>query len=130
MQQLIIIGNLGSDAQVTDIPNGNQVVNFNVAVSEKYKDQTQTTWYKCAYFKNDARVSKYLLKGTKVAIIGKPDIETYTTRDGEFRANLKCIVFQLELLSQPKEQAEKNAGDEFLNDNRDDDDDIDDGLPF
>jgi len=38
MRKLIISGYIGADAQVADLPSGTQVINFNVAVSEKIKD--------------------------------------------------------------------------------------------
>ena len=78
MQQITIIGNLGSDAE---FKAENKMMKLNVAVSEKYmKDGQQvnnTTWYSCAKFEQDAtppRVLDYLKKGAKVLIQGKPSI--------------------------------------------------------
>lgn len=78
MQQITIIGNLGSDAE---FKAENKMLKINVAVSEKYtKDGQQvnnTTWYSCAKFQQDAtppRVLDFLKKGAKVLIQGKPSI--------------------------------------------------------
>jgi single-strand DNA-binding protein len=78
MQQITIIGNLGSDAE---FKAENKMLKLNVAVSEKYiKDGQQvnnTTWYSCAKFQTDAtppKILDYLKKGAKVLVQGKPSI--------------------------------------------------------
>jgi single-strand DNA-binding protein len=91
MKKLIIAGFIGNDAEVKDLTNG-QVINFNVAVSEKIKEETKTTWFKCARFTNNVAIAPYLKKGTYVIVEGKPDVETYQNANGETVANLKCIV--------------------------------------
>lgn len=99
MNKLMLTGNVGQDATVADMNNGNSVINFSLAVSERYKEETRTIWYKCAIFRNDTRIAQYLKKGTKVLVSGKPEVETYQDNQGQFKANLKCIVFEIELLS-------------------------------
>jgi single-strand DNA-binding protein len=78
MQQITIIGNLGSDAE---FKAENKMLKINVAVSERYmKDGQQvnnTTWYSCAKFQQDAtppKVLDYLKKGAKVLIQGRPSV--------------------------------------------------------
>ncbi len=99
MQKLILIGNLGEDAVVSDLPNGKQVINFSIAVTEKIKEEKVTTWYRCAYFNNNVSIAPYLKKGSKVALIGKPAIDSYTAQDGTTKSNLKCFVYEIELLN-------------------------------
>lgn len=141
MQKLHLLGNVGQDAIVNDLPSGHQVVNFSLAVTEKYKEETKTTWYRCSYFKNDAKVAQYIKKGTKLLIVGKPDVETYQSNTGETKVNLKCIVQELHFAgsqnqtdntqSAPVQQRQQHAGDDFLKGNTDkpqEDDHLD--LPF
>lgn len=106
MQKLIIIGNLGEDAKVVDLQGGKQVINFSLAVTEKFKEEKVTTWFRCAQFTNNVSLAPYLTRGSKVAVVGKPGLETYVANDGSTKANLKCIVFELELINSTKTQNE------------------------
>lgn len=104
MRNLQIIGNITADATIHDLPGGKQVINFTIAVNEKYKKQDGTqeskvTYIKCAKFQNDVQIAKYLLKGTKMFIQGKAEIDTYTDNQGVFKAGLKCIVDYMEFCS-------------------------------
>lgn len=92
MKKLIIAGFVGNDAEVKDLPSGTQVINFNLAVTEKVKDEYKTTWFKCARFTNNVAIAPYLKKGTYLIVEGRPDVETYVNAQGTTVANLKCIV--------------------------------------
>jgi len=111
MRKLIISGYLGADAQVADLPSGTQVINFNVAVSEKIKDSQEykTTWFRCARFANNVSIAPYLKKGTYVIVEGKPDIETYVDQQGVTKANLKCIVSEIHFGGSSKNEESSNA---------------------
>lgn len=103
MQQLIIVGHLGEDAQVKDLGT-TQVINFSVAVTDKVKDEKITTWYRCAYFTNNVAIAPYLTKGSLIGVNGKPELETYASPDGSTKANLKCLVKEIKLYSSTKPQ--------------------------
>lgn len=104
MQQLIIVGHLGEDAQVKDLGT-TQVLNFNLAVTEKIKEEKVTTWYKCAYFTNNVAIAPYLTKGSLIGVTGKPELETFVGSDGATKANLKCLVKEIKLYSSTKPQS-------------------------
>lgn len=72
MQQLTIIGNLGSDAQTRTLSNGKQLMTFNVAVSNKQG----TTWYSVASNLIEG-VLPYLTKGRQVYVQGRPEFKVY-----------------------------------------------------
>ena len=44
-QRIIIRGNLGRDPQTRFTNSGEPVVNFSVAISEKYKGNETTEWF-------------------------------------------------------------------------------------
>ncbi len=50
----IIVGNVGRDPEVRDLPDGNKVANFSVAVTRKWNDRSsnerreETTWFRVA----------------------------------------------------------------------------------
>lgn len=102
MIKLQVIGHIGNDAVVNEV-NGKRVVNFNVAHSEKYKDQhgvqhEKTLWVQCAYWAEKVSVAQYLKRGTQVYIEGTPDVKTYQKNDGGFGASLQVRVFSIQLL--------------------------------
>lgn len=101
MQQLILVGHIGDDCQVKDLGT-TQVINFNLACTDKVRDEKVTTWYKCAYFTNNVAIATYLTKGSLIGVTGKPELETYVGSDGVAKANLKCNVKEIKLYSSNK----------------------------
>lgn len=102
MIKLQVIGNLGKDALVNNV-NGKNVINFNVAHTERFKDaqgnqKDRTTWVDCSYWTDRTAVAPYLKKGTQVFVEGQPDVRTYTTQDGRQGASLTLRVLSVQLL--------------------------------
>jgi single-strand DNA-binding protein len=102
MLKLLVIGNLGKDATITNV-NGKNVVHFSVAHTEKYKDVQgvlieKTTWVECSYWTERA-IAPYLKKGTQVYAEGTPDVISYTTQDGRVGATLRLRVASVQLLA-------------------------------
>jgi len=102
MIKLMVIGNLGKDCIVNTV-NGKNVINFNIAHTEKFKDSTgaqreKTTWVECAYWTDRTGISPYLKKGTQVYVEGTPEVRTYQTNDGKSGASLSLRVQNVQLL--------------------------------
>src|ERR1035437_9213225 len=102
MIKLQIIGNLGKDCIVKEV-NGKNVITFNVAHAEKFKDaqgnlQERTTWVNCAYWTDRTAVAQYLKKGKTVFVEGIPDAEAYTNKENQPAATLRLRVQNLQLL--------------------------------
>jgi single-strand DNA-binding protein len=102
MIKLQVIGNLGKDC-LTNVVNGKNVINFNVAHTEKFRDQQnnlkeKTTWVECAYWTDRTGIAPYLRKGTQVYVEGAPEVRTYQKNDGSFGASLTLRVFSVQLL--------------------------------
>src|ERR1700730_3115824 len=102
MIKLQVIGNLGKDC-VTNTVNGKNVINFNVAHTEKFKDaqgnqNDKTIWVECAYWTDRTGISPYLVKGKTVYVEGSPDVRTYTTNDGRNGASLSLRVLSVQLI--------------------------------
>ncbi len=97
-----VIGNLGKDC-VTNTVNGKNVINFNVAHTEKYKDaqgnqKDKTIWVDCAYWTDRTGIAPYLKKGTQVYVEGSPEVRTYPKNDGTTGASLTLRVLSVQLL--------------------------------
>jgi single-strand DNA-binding protein len=102
MIKMQVIGNLGKDC-TTNMVNGKNVINFNVAHTEKIKDATgntkdKTIWVDCAYWTDRTGIAPYLKKGQQVHVDGIPDLRTYTKNDGTFGATMTLRVLSVQLL--------------------------------
>jgi single-strand DNA-binding protein len=102
MIKLLVIGNLGKDC-VTNTVNGKNVINFNVAHTEKFKDaqgnqKDKTIWVDCAYWTDRTGIAPYLKKGTQVYVEGSPEVRTYPKNDGTTGASLTLRVANVQLL--------------------------------
>lgn len=108
MIKMTAIGHLGKDATVNNV-NGKNVINFTVAHSEKYKDQSgkevqKTVWVDCSYWTDKTAVAPYLKKGTQVYVEGTPEARSFQRQDNTCAASLNCRVFSLQLLGGQKQE--------------------------
>ncbi len=102
MIKLQIVGNLGADCISKEV-NGKNVINFNVAHTEKFKDgqgnlKEKTIWVNCAYWTDRTALAQYLKKGKQVYAEGWPEVESYTNKDNQAAATLRLRVRDLQLL--------------------------------
>lgn len=114
MIKLQIIGHLGKDCIVNTV-NGKNVINFNVAHSEKFKDsqgvlQERTIWVECAYWTDRTAIAQYLTKGTQVFAEGAPEVRTFTRQDNTHGASLTLRVREVQLLGSSNRQAGQGGG--------------------
>jgi single-strand DNA-binding protein len=112
MIKLQVIGNLGKDC-VTNLVNGKNVINFNVAHTEKFRDaqgnqKEKTVWVDCAYWTDKTAIAPYLKKGTQVYAEGTPDLRTYQKTDGTQGVSLTLRVQSVQLLG--SRNTNDNAG--------------------
>jgi single-strand DNA-binding protein len=102
--QTIIVGHLGRDPESRNLPSGDAVCNFSVAVTEKWKDKAgdtkeQTTWYRVNAFGKLAEIcGQYLKKGSLVMLTGKMQARKFE-KDGVERESWELKADQLQMLS-------------------------------
>lgn len=114
MIKLQVIGNLGKDC-VTNQVNGKNVINFNVAHTEKYRDSAgnvkeKTTWVECAYWTDRVGVAPYLKRGSQVYVEGIPELRHYQKNDGTPGTSLSLRVMSLQLVGGRAEGQTNGAG--------------------
>lgn len=94
MQILTIAGNVGKDAKLNTLRDGEKVLNFSIAVDNgKDKDgkARPATWFDCALWgKRADALEQYILKGTKLAVSGRP-----SAREHEGKVYLGITVNEL-----------------------------------
>ncbi|MBQ2230514.1 MAG: single-stranded DNA-binding protein [Oscillospiraceae bacterium] len=113
--QIIILGNLGKDAEVKALENGTKVITFNVAVTERWKDkneqdQEHTDWFTVDYFTMSDKVAQYLKKGTSVMVEGRMTSREYE-KDGQKRTAWSVRVNNLQLLGGKKDDVKSDTSD-------------------
>jgi single-strand DNA-binding protein len=114
MIKLQVIGNLGKDC-VTNTVNGKNVINFNVAHTEKFKDaqgnqKDKTIWVECAYWTDRTGVAPYLKKGTQIYAEGTPEVRTYPKNDGTTGVSLTLRVQSVQLLGSRGGESAEGGG--------------------
>jgi single-strand DNA-binding protein len=121
MLKLVIIGNLGRDAEVRTF-NDRAVISFSVAHSEKVKNpqtkqmEDKTVWINCSYWRDldKTNVANYLKKGTQVYIEGVPSARIYeSTKSNQKEASLDCRVTELQFVGGRHDTADDHSTDTF-----------------
>lgn len=102
MNSITVAGQLGRDAEVRYLPNGDAVANFSVADSQG-KDKP-TIWWNCQLFgKRAESLSQYLLKGQSVTVSGNITQRTYQ-KDGVDKTVMEIRVSDVALQGGRKEE--------------------------
>lgn len=105
INKVVISGNIGGEPVLRQTAGGNQVLSFSVAVNDRYKDEggewkDRPNWVGCTMFGNRAAsLSRFLAKGTKVAIEGKLRWSQWEAQDGGKRSKLEVVVDELEFMT-------------------------------
>lgn len=103
--QTTIIGNLGSDPELRQLPSGSSVCSFNVAVNESWNDRQtgerreKTTWYRISAFGRQGEIAhQYLKKGRQVMVVGTVEANAFMGNDGQPRASLDLRAQSIKFL--------------------------------
>lgn len=110
INRVVISGNLTRDPELRQTAGGMQILGFGVAVNDRRKNQQTGEWedypnfIDCTMFGARAQsVSRFLSKGSKVAIEGKLRWSQWE-RDGQKRSKIEVIVDELELMQRQQGQ--------------------------
>lgn len=102
MLKIIGVGRLTRDAEMKYTTNQKAVTKFSIAVNRFKKDEVD--FFECqAWGKVAESISIYLKKGTRIGIEGRPQVENWTTPEGQKRSRVVINCEQIQLLS-PKPQ--------------------------
>ncbi len=140
LNKVMLIGNLGRDAETRFTPNNLSVSNFSIAVTRSYKGkddqwQNETTWINVVAFDLSDYYKSALRKGKKIYVEGRLSIREYTDRDGIKKYFTEVIAEKIIPL-EAKEQSGETSGNlsdsqpEYKTDLQSSTNTADDGLPF
>lgn len=115
INRVAISGNLTREPELRQTTSGMAVLGFGVAVNDRRKNQQTGEWedvpnfIDCTMFGARAKsVSRFLSKGSKVAIEGKLRWSQWE-RDGQKRSKIEVVVDEIEFMSAGNGQAQANA---------------------
>ena len=122
VNKVILVGNLGADPEVRNLPSGGKVVNLRVATTDTWRDKNtgerrdRTEWHSVVIF-NEAlgRVAEqYLRKGGKVYLEGSLQTRKWQDQSGADRYSTEVVLQNfnstLVLLDSRGDNAGDNAG--------------------
>jgi single-strand DNA-binding protein len=98
-----IIGRLTDEAQINQLTDGRQVVNFCVAINERYKTKDgrtvkETAYINCSYWITP-NVAEYLHKGMIVSLYGSLSSKAYIDQHGEAQPVLNFHTNNIKFIS-------------------------------
>jgi single-strand DNA-binding protein len=93
MNNISIMGNVGSVDEPRYAASGTCVMNFSVAVNRRYKGEDEVTWFRCVAFSGLAEMlEKHLEKGAKVAVTGRMSCRKWEDKNGNARDSWELVV--------------------------------------
>lgn len=100
VNKVILVGNLGADPEVRNLPSGGKVVNLSIATSESWKDRNsgerreKTEWHRVVIFSEGlTRVAEsYLKKGSKVYIEGQLQTRKWQDQSGADKYSTEIVL--------------------------------------
>ncbi len=88
VNKVILVGNLGRDAETKFTPSGASVTKFSVATTRNWKDQQsgewkeETNWTNVTLWRQE-NLANYLTKGKQVYVEGRLQTRSYDDKDGK-----------------------------------------------
>lgn len=114
VNKVILIGNLGRDPEIRQLPSGGSVVNVTLATSESWKDKQtgeakdKTEWHNLVFFNRLAEVaSQYLKKGAKIFVEGSLRTRKWQDKEGHDRYITEVVCSELQMLDRPATSEEQ-----------------------
>jgi single-strand DNA-binding protein len=114
LNNIQIIGNLGGTPDMKFLNDGkSQVVNFSVAVNERWKSrdgepQERTTWLRVVAFNGIGQAcAEHLTKGDGVYVEGRLQVREYEDKDHNERTSVEVVASKVRFLGRAN-----NNGDE------------------
>jgi single-strand DNA-binding protein len=103
VNKVILIGNLGRDAETKFTPSGVAATRFSVATSRRWKDKESDEWKEDTNWTNVVlwraeNLANYLLKGKQVYVEGRLQTRSYDDKDGKKVYATEVIAEEVVLL--------------------------------
>jgi single-strand DNA-binding protein len=112
---ITVSGHLGRDAELRFTAGGQPILSFSVAASHYQgtgeQRTEQTDWYAVALFgPRGEALQRYLLKGTRVTVVGRLSHRHYTRQDGTPGCSLDIVANEIDFSTPRSEATDDTAG--------------------
>jgi single-strand DNA-binding protein len=100
VNKVILVGNLGRDPEIKQLPSGSSIANLSVATSESWRDKAsgerkeKTEWHRGVVFSEGLVriVEQYLKKGSKVYLEGQLETRKWQDKDGNDKYSTEVVL--------------------------------------
>ena len=105
VNKVILVGNLGRDAELRYTPGGAAVATLNMATTEVWNDkagqkQEKTEWHRVVLWGKTAEsLAEYLIKGKQIYVEGRLQTRQWDDKDGNKRYTTEIRSDRVVLLS-------------------------------
>lgn len=117
INKVILVGNVGQDPEIKNMPAGGSVANFSVATSESWVDKAtqqkkeSTEWHRVVIFGKLADiVGQYVRKGSKLYLEGKLKTRKWTDAQGIERYTTEVIADVMQMLDSRQDGQQGQQG--------------------
>ncbi len=103
VNKVILIGNLGKDAETKFTPSGVAKTTFSIATSRRWKDKDtgdwkeETDWHNIVLWRQE-NLANYLTKGKQVFVEGRLQTRSYEDKDGRKQYMTEVVAEDVILL--------------------------------
>ena len=107
--KLILMGNLTRDIDLKELPSGQTVGSFGIAVNRKYKTKEgnsgeEVSFVDCEVWGKTAEImAQYLSRGRAVLLDGRIKMDQWEDKDGNKRSKLKMVVESFQFIDSKQE---------------------------
>ena len=118
VNKVILVGNLGRDAETKFTPGGSSVTKFSVATTRRWKDQQsgewkdETNWSNVTLWRAE-NLAPYLTKGKQVYVEGRLQTRSYEDKDGKKVYSTEVVADEVILLGGQGGGGGRAGGDEY-----------------
>jgi len=111
-QLLFLAGHATKDAEILESQAKKKYARFDLAVNRylgKEKGEV-VSYYQCLLFDKTAeKLAELVKKGTAVIVTGRPETDSYTSKEGEVVSQIKVFVEEWEVLGKQVKEEKKDS---------------------
>ncbi len=107
LNRVILVGNLGKDAETRVTASQVNVTNFSIATSRRFKDtagefKEETDWHKVVAWRLSDKFTPLLTKGSRVCVEGRLQTRSYDDKEGKKVYSTEVVADDVILLTSGK----------------------------
>lgn len=135
MNNVILLGNLTKDPELTASKSGTSIANITIAVNKTIisngEKQTMTNFFPCTAFgKTAENIAKYFSKGKPILIEGSLQQEVWET-DGKKNSKIKVVIEKFDFIgTRDATEKQNNTFEKSITEQKGINTQVDDDIPF